>query len=138
MNFNWTEIVLAIIAIASGVITHLLDKRKHKAEIAKLTAETASDNITNMDKSLDFYEKLAESTNKRLDAVLAKQEEMIQENEALKTQVTDLNTKMTKINAVICTKLACVHREVDESVLECIYPDTPKTKKQRKVKIKKV
>ena len=50
MNFNWTEIVLAVIAIASGVITHLLDKRKHKAEIAKLTAETASDNITNMDK----------------------------------------------------------------------------------------
>ena len=81
MNINWTEIALAIIAILAGIVTHQLDKRKHKVEIDQLKAEikqtnshTEGTNIDNMDKSLDFYEKLAESTNKRLDKVLATQD----------------------------------------------------------------
>ena len=129
MNINWTEIALAIIAILAGIVTHQLDKRKHKVEIDQLKAEikqtnshTEGTNIDNMDKSLDFYEKLAESTNKRLDKVLATQDFIIKENETLKQQVSDVNTKMAKLASIICTKLTCVHREVDESVIECMYP----------------
>jgi len=139
MEFNWTEITLAIIAIAASVVTHKLDKRKHRAEIAKLTAETTSDNIDNMDKSLDFYEKLAEATNKRLDDVLQKQETIIKENEALRTQVSAVNTKMAQLASIICTKLTCVHREVDDSVIECVYPKkSPKDKIRLKRKTEKV
>ena len=129
MNINWTEIALAIIAILAGIVTHQLDKRKHKVEIDQLKAEikqtnshTEGTNIDNMDKSLDFYEKLTESTNKRLDKVLATQDFIIKENETLKQQVSDVNTKMAKLASIICTKLTCVHREVDESVIECMYP----------------
>ena len=139
MEFNWTEITLAIIAIAASVVTHKLDKRKHRAEIAKLTAETTSDNIDNMDKSLDFYEKLAAATNKRLDDVLQKQETIIKENEALRTQVSAVNTKMAQLASIICTKLTCVHREVDDSVIECVYPKkSPKDKIRLKRKTEKV
>lgn len=129
MEINWTEIALAIIAILAGVVTHHLDKRKHKVEIDQLKAsikqtdsQTNSTNIDNMDKSLDFYEKLAEATNKRLDEVLARQEIIIKENDSLKSQITEVNTKMAQLASVICTKLTCVHREVDNSVVECIYP----------------
>jgi predicted nucleic acid-binding Zn-ribbon protein len=139
MEFNWTEITLAIIAIAASVVTHKLDKRKHRAEIAKLTAETTSDNIDNMDKSLDFYEKLAAATNKRLDDVLQKQETIIKENEALRAQVSAVNTKMAQLASIICTKLTCVHREVDDSVIECVYPKkSPKDKIRLKRKTEKV
>lgn len=137
MEFNWTEITLAIIAIAASVITHKLDKKKHRVEIAKLTAETTSDNIDNMDKSLDFYEKLAENTNKRLDQVLEKQEEIIKENETLRNQVSEVSSKMAKLTTIICTKLTCVHREVDESVIECIYP-TKSVKGKNRLKTSKV
>lgn len=122
MEFNWTEITLAVIAIGSGVITHRLDKKKHQAEVAELKSQIDGNNISNMDKSLDFYEKLADATNKRLDEVLKRQDVIIKENETLKEQVSDVNNKMARLTSIICTKLSCVHREVDESVVECVYP----------------
>ena len=146
MEFNWTEITLAVIAILASVITHQLDKRKHKVEIDQLKADikqtdsqTEGTNIDNMDKSLDFYEKLAEATNKRLDDVLQKQETIIKENEALRAQVSAVNTKMAQLASIICTKLTCVHREVDDSVIECVYPKkSPKDKIRLKRKTEKV
>lgn len=139
MNLNWTEIALAVIAILASVVTHQLDKRKHKIEVEKLKAETQSDNIDNMDKSLDFYEKLAEATNKRLDDVLARQEVIIKENENLKSQIADVNSKMKQLTSVICTKLSCVYREVDDSVIDCVYPIQPtKRRTRRKIKTEKV
>lgn len=122
MEFNWTEIALAVIAIGAGVITHRLDKKKHQAEVAELKSQIDGNNISNMDKSLDFYEKLADATNKRLDEVLKRQDVIIKENETLKEQVSDVNNKMARLTSIICTKLSCVHREVDESVVECVYP----------------
>lgn len=146
---NYTEIILAVIAILASVITHQLDKRKHKVEIDQLKAEikqtdsqTEGTNIDNMDKSLDFYEKLAEATNKRLDDVLARQEIIIKENETLRNQVSEVNTKMAQLASIICTKLTCVHREVDNSVVECIYPKeaakTIKRATRKRLKIEKV
>lgn len=143
---NYTEIILAVIAILASIITHQLDKRKHRVEVDQLKAtikqmntQTEGNNIDNMDKSLDFYEKLAEATNKRLDDVLARQEIIIKENETLKGQVSEVSTKMAKLASVICTKLTCTHREVDESVVDCIYPKkSAKDKIRLKRKIEKV
>lgn len=135
MEFNWTEIVLAGIAILGSIVTHVLDKRKFNGELAKLKAETDSDNIQNMDKSLDFYEKLADATNKRLDDVLARQQIILNENTQLKKQVADVDAKMAQLTSIICTKLTCKYREVDESVVNCIYP-TKSKKRLGKTKVK--
>lgn len=134
MEFNWTEIILAVIAILSGFITHQLTKNKYKMEVEKLKVETNSDTIKNMDKSLDFYEKYVAATDKRLDEVLASQEILRNENIQLKNQLTEINTKMSQLTTVICTKLSCIHREIDENVIECIYPKKSKKKKQGKIK----
>lgn len=133
MEFNWTEIVLAVIAILSGFITHQLTKNKYKMEVEKLKVETNSDTIKNMDKSLDFYEKYVAATDKRLDEVLASQEILRNKNMQLKNQLTEINTKISQLTTVICTKLSCIHREIDENVIECIYPKKSK-KKQGKIK----
>lgn len=132
MEFNWTEIVLAFIAILSGFITHQLTKKKYKMEVEKLTVETHSDTIDNMDKSLDFYEKYVAATNKRLDEVLANQEVLRNENIQLKNQLTEVNTKMSQFTTIMCTKLSCIYREIDESIIKCVYPK--KGKKQGKIK----
>lgn len=122
MEFNFVEIILAVIAIISSVVTHLLTKRKYNGEIAKLKAETDSDNIDNMDKSLDFYEKLTESTNKRLDEVLKNQESIVNENVQLKGQIANINSKLVQLTAIVCTKLSCTYREVDDDIVKCVYP----------------
>lgn len=122
MEINWVEIALAVIAILGTVVSHLLTKKKFIGEVEKLKAETDSDTIENMDKSLDFYEKFVEATNKRLDEVLHNQGRLIEENNGLRAQVSDMDNRMSKLTSVICTKLTCVHREVDEEVINCIYP----------------
>lgn len=132
MEINWVEIALAVIAIAGTVVSHLLTKKKFIGEVEKLKAETDSSTIENMDKSLDFYEKFVEATNKRLDEVLHNQGKLIAENNSLKEQVIEMDTKMSKLTSIICTKLTCVHREVDEDVVNCIYPK--KCKKNLKKK----
>lgn len=132
MEINWVEIALAVIAIAGTVVSHLLTKKKFIGEVEKLKAETDSDTIENMDKSLDFYEKFVEATNKRLDEVLHNQSKLIAENNSLKEQVIEMDTKMSKLTSVICTKLTCVHREVDEDVVNCIYPKKGKKNLKKK------
>lgn len=132
MEINWVEIALAVIAIAGTVVSHLLTKKKFIGEVEKLKAETDSDTIENMDKSLDFYEKFVEATNKRLDEVLHNQDKLITENNSLKEQVTEMDTKMSKLTSIICTKLTCVHREVDEDVVNCIYPKKGKKNLKKK------
>lgn len=138
MEINLTEIILAIIAIAATIITHKLDKKKFKAEVSQIKAQTETNNIENMDKSLDFYEKLAEATNKRLDDVLARQDVMIKENETLKSQVSEVNSRMTQLAKIICTNLTCVHREVDEEIINCVYPNGNKEITKIVKKTKKV
>lgn len=132
MEINWVEIALAVIAIAGTVVSHLLTKKKFIGEVEKLKAETDSDTIENMDKSLDFYEKFVEATNKRLDEVLHNQGKLIAENNSLKEQVIEMDTKMSKLTSIICTKLTCVHREVDEDVVNCIYPKKGKKNLKKK------
>lgn len=132
MEINWVEIALAVIAIAGTVVSHLLTKKKFIGEVEKLKAETDSDTIENMDKSLDFYEKFVEATNKRLDEVLHNQSKLIAENNSLKEQVIEMDTKMSKLTSVICTKLTCIHREVDEDVVNCIYPKKGKKNLKKK------
>lgn len=144
---NLTEIILSVIGtgIITTIVTHLLTKKRFtveidqlKAQIKQIKTQTDGDSISNMDKSLDFYEKLAEATNKRLDDVLARQDIIIDENKNLKSQVVEVNTRMAKLASVICTNLTCVHREIDEDIVDCIYPKTEKEIRKLARKSKKV
>ena len=144
---DWMSIVSAIIGtgIITTIITHLLTKKKFyveidqlKAQVKQMQTQTDGDSISNMDKSLEFYEKFVEATNKRLDEMLMNQSKIIKENITLKNQVTEVNARMTKLASVICTKLTCVHREVDEDVVNCIYPHKDKDVKTQTNKSKKV
>lgn len=144
---DWTGIILAVIStgVITTVVTHFLTKKKFyveidqlKAQVKQMQTQTDGDSISNMDKSLEFYEKFVEATNKRLDEMLENQGKIIKENNSLKNQVTEVNTRMAQLASVICTKLTCVHREVDEDVVNCIYPKNDKEVKKLIVKSKKV
>lgn len=137
---NLTEIISAVIGtgIITTIITHFITKNKFMAEVDQLKSQIKSNDIDNMDKSLDFYEKFVEATNKRLDEVLNNQSKLISENDELKHKIVEVNTKMAKLASVICTKLTCVHREVDEDVVNCIYPKSDKELIKISRKTKKV
>lgn len=137
---NLTEIISAVIGtgIITTIITHFITKNKFMAEVDQLKSQIKSNDIDNMDKSLDFYEKFVEATNKRLDEVLNNQSKLISENDELKHKIVEVNTKMAKLASVICTKLTCVHREVDEDVVNCIYPKSDKELRKISRKTKKV
>lgn len=144
MELNWTEIILAVIAILAGVVTHKLDKRKHRTEIEKLKAEVNSDNIGNMDKSLEFYEKWVTNTNKRLDEVLHNQNKLMNENLSLRNELNTVKEQTTRMSTLLCTKLPCNERVQDASIIDCIYLSGNKrqakklAKQQNKKKVEKL
>ena len=127
-----TEIIIAGIGVVSVIVTHLLDKKRHKAEIAKLSTEVQGDTIGNMDKSLDFYEKWVEKTNKRLDEVLRNQDRLINENLVLKQELNTVKEQTTRMSTLLCTKLPCNQRVQDASVIDCIYLTENKKNKKHK------
>lgn len=138
MEINLTEIIIAGIGIVSVIVTHLLGRRRTKAEITKLKVETQGDSIGNIDKSLDFYEKWVEKTNKRLDEVLENQDKLIKENIVLKEELSTVKSQTTRLTTLLCTKLPCNERVQDSSVIDCIYLSESSAKKARKVVNKKV
>lgn len=123
---EYSEIIIAGIGILSVVVTHLLDRRKFKAEVSKLSAEVQGDTIGNMDKSLDFYEKWVENTNKRLDEVLQNQDKLIEENTSLRKELNTVKEQTTKMSTLLCTNLPCNQRIIDSSVINCMYLNSKK------------
>lgn len=137
---NITEIISAIIGtgLLTTVVTHFLTKRKYKTEIDKLNTEVEGDTINNMDKSLEFYEKWVENTNKRLDEVLQNQDKLISENVTLRNELNTVKEQITRMSTLLCTKLPCNQRVQDASIIECVYATgsrrTRKVAKQKTIK----
>lgn len=125
---EYSEIIIAGIGILSVVVTHLLDRRKFKVEVSKLSTEVQGDTIGNMDRSLDFYEKWVENTNKRLDEVLQNQDKLIEENASLRKELNTVKEQTTKMSTLLCTNLPCNQRIVDSSITNCIYLNSKKKK----------
>lgn len=133
-----SEIIIAVIGVISVVVTHILDRRKSKAEIAKLTTETNGESIDNIDKSLDFYEKWVDNTNKRLDEVLKNQDRLMNENVSLRTELNTVKEQTTRMSTLLCTNLPCNQRVMDSSIIDCIYlNDSKQTKKESKQQSKR-
>lgn len=93
-------IVTIVTTTVSSVVTYLVTKKKYKVEVETTT-------ISNMDDSLEFYKKLSDDTNKRLDDILKKNNELIASNESLekevkqlKVTVDDLTVRLSKYEKV--------------------------------------
>lgn len=133
------EIISAVLGtgILSTVITHFLTKRKYKAEVDKISTEVQGDTIGNMDKSLDFYEKWVENTNKRLDEVLNNQDKLIRENASLRDELNTVKEQTTRMSTLLCTNLPCNQRIIDSSVIDCVYLNNKKQPKKLSKKLRK-
>ena len=140
---EYSEIIIAGIGVISVVVTHFLERRRSKAEIAKISTEVQGDTIGNMDKSLDFYEKWVDNTNKRLDEVLKNQDRLMNENVSLRNELNTVKEQTTRMSTLLCTNLPCNQRVMDSSIIDCIYLNDKKqakklAKQQSKKKIDKL
>lgn len=154
MELNWTEIALAIIAIVAAVVTHLLDRRKHKTEVDQLKAdiektksETMTSTVSGLGSAVDVYQDLVagikeemkelRDSNTELRNKLAK---VFTENDSLKEDIKTLNSNVQQLNQYLCT-VPCTNREVNPSVLNCAYlqdrakaKDTVKTSRNKRLR----
>lgn len=110
--------------ILTTIITHILTKRKYKAEVDENT-------ITNMDKSLEFYEKWVANTNKRLDEVLSNQDKLIAENASLRSELNTVKEQTTRLSSLLCTDLPCTKRVQDASIIDCVYINNNKRRAKK-------
>lgn len=93
-----------ITTFASGWISWFFARKKYNAEV---------DNnlIINMQKSLDFYQKLADDTSKRLEEVLHRNTELEKRDEKLEEEVRQLRNQMITLMGQICMDLTCKVRQ---------------------------
>lgn len=103
-----TEVIITgaigiITSVISGTTSWILARRKYNSEVDGTLIE-------NMQKSLEFYQKLSDDNKRRLDNSLQENKEMKKELDALKIQVLKLAT-------TICTDLSCQLRTKDYSTL---------------------
>ncbi len=103
-------------AISSGV-TWILARRKYNSEVD-------GNLIQNMQKSLDFYQKLSDDNKERLEKALADNthlrtaiEGLLEENKQLKKEIDSVKDQMLKLTTSICTDLSCQLRSKDFSTL---------------------
>lgn len=94
----------------TGVITFLLTKKKYNIEVDNTY-------IQNMQKSLEFYEKLSDDNSKRLTAVLDRNQyledrylKVEERNERLEAEIEKVKTQMITVMGQICLNLACEAR----------------------------
>lgn len=118
---EYSEIIIAGIGVISVIVTHFLERRRSKAEIAKISTEVQGDTIGNMDKSLEFYEKWVDNTNKRLDEVLKNQDRLMGENISLRNELNTVKEQTTRMSTLLCTNLPCNQRVIDSSIIDCVY-----------------
>lgn len=95
------EITILIITnilapIITGFASWLMAKKKYYSEVDSTV-------IANMKESLDFYKQLSDDNRARLAEVLEK-------NDKLETEISELKTQMIKLATNICMDLTCKHR----------------------------
>lgn len=91
----------------TGAITFLLTKKKYNIEVDNTY-------IQNMQKSLEFYEKLSDDNSKRLTAVLDRNQyledrylKVEERNERLEAEIEKVKNQMITVMGQICLNLAC-------------------------------
>lgn len=107
------EIVILIITnilapVITGFATWLMAKKKYNSEVDNTI-------IGNMKESLEFYKQLSDDNKERLSRILEK-------NEQLEKELSDLRTQVLNLTLNICMDLTCKNRvlskrlETDEKI----------------------
>ena len=102
-----TALCTTIGSTVTGLVTFLLTKKKYNIEVDNTY-------IQNMQKSLEFYEKLSDDNSKRLTAVLDRNQyleerylKVEERNERLEAEIEKVKTQMITVMGQICLNLAC-------------------------------
>ena len=103
---------LGVLGTAIGsFLSYFLTRKKFEAQVDENI-------ITNMQKALDFYEKLAESTNNKLNDLLEKIKVLEKENEEFKEQkkkqdekIEVLEKQVKELFEISCTIKSCNKRK---------------------------
>lgn len=103
-------IIIAIITIVSNVITGLVT---HWTTKKKYNTEVDSNLIENMKNSLEFYKKLSDDNQARLEAVLERNEKLEARNDKLETEIAELRKTVMTMVSSICLDLSCILRKRD-------------------------
>lgn len=98
-----TGAVGLVTSIATGIASWLFARKKYNAEVD-------STRIDNLQKSLDFYIKLADDNNKRLEDVLKRNEYLEKKNDKLEEEVARLRNQMFTLLQQICLDFTCNRR----------------------------
>lgn len=98
-----TGAVGLVTSIVTGVASWLFARKKYNAEVD-------STRIDNLQKSLDFYIKLADDNNKRLEDVLKRNEYLEKKNDKLEEEVSRLRNQMFTLLQQICLDFTCNRR----------------------------
>lgn len=117
-----TEILITggvgiVSSIISGWASWIFARKKYNSEVD-------GNLIENMQKSLDFYQKLSNDNKERLEQTLQDNvhlrqavDELLQENKQLRKEIDTLKNQVIKITTTICTDLSCQIRSKDFSTL---------------------
>lgn len=102
-----TALCTSISSIVTGFVTFALTKKKYNIEVDNTY-------IQNMQKSLEFYEKLSDDNSKRLSAVLDRNQyledrylKVEERNERLEAEIEKVKNQMITVMGQICLNLAC-------------------------------
>lgn len=92
--------------IVSGFTSYIFTRKKYISEVD-------SNYIKNMEKSLEFYQKITESNEKKLEHIL-------KENENMSNELVELKSTINSIVDKICMNTTCPTRYIDPNILNYI------------------
>ena len=101
-----TGAVGMVTTIVSGFTSYIFTRKKYISEVD-------SNYIKNMEKSLEFYQKITESNEKKLEHIL-------KENENMSNELVELKSTINSIVDKICMNTTCVTRYIDPNILNYI------------------
>lgn len=110
---DFEVVITGAVGIATTIIgtyaSHIVTKRKYNSEVD-------SNIISNMQESLEFYQKLSDDNRERL-------EEVLRRNNALEQEVAELRTQLLNLMSSMCTDIGCQVRKRQD-----IMPTTKQVK----------
>ena len=83
-----------ITTVVGALVGFLLGRRKYNKEVDNIA-------ITNMQQSLDFYQKLSDDTSQRLEVVLEENTKLRDELQRLRSENVQLKTEMKELREMV-------------------------------------
>lgn len=93
----WATVIGAVTTIGGSCFSYIFARRKYSSEVDSTV-------ISNMQKSLEFYEELCKDNKERLSI-------LIKRNAELESKLEELKNQMFNLMASICMNMTCTERQ---------------------------